>query len=255
MSKQLGIKEVLDMSFQNFTTGDPLYYVNYAMSSEIDNAATRIFLNGGRGNGRLLSFDHTKTATMKLDLPLVDISLIASLSGESVVTGAKEILNREVLTVTAGAAALAATPVVGASIYVYYLDGQRDNGTALTPIGSTPASGQYSITSGNLTFSTTDNGKQVVVWYQYNTPNTAVSFTNKVNKFAIPMKATGSGIATDQVTGADRACTFTIYNCKFQPNYNFTLNATAATQLQLMLDMFAVTQGNDLVYYDVVFLA
>jgi hypothetical protein len=191
---------------------------------------------------------------MKLSLPLVDINLMASLMGDTVATGAQNVLKREVLTVASGTATLSSAPVAGTTTSVFYLDGTRDNGTPLTVTASAPTAGQYSISGTTITVDTADNGKQIVVWYTYATPNTATKFSMKANKFVKPMKLVGEGIARDQVTGTDKACAFTIYNAKFKPNFNFALSSTNATKLDMELDMYAVTQGSDYVYYDVVFL-
>lgn len=254
MSNQIGIKEVLNLQIMDFATGDPLTYIDYATTSEIDNTGTRIDISGGQGNYRLLSFDHSKISTMKLDLPLVDMEFLATMMGDTVATGAQNLFQRDVLTVSAGAATLTQTPVAGTNISVFYLQGTRDNGTALTSTASSPTAGQYSITGKDLTFNTGDNGKQVVVWYQYASPTTTTKFSMKANKFVKPIKIVGNGIVRDQVDGTDKAAVITIYNARIQPNFNLAMSATAATTLQLVLDMYAVPQNGDLVYYDVVFL-
>lgn len=253
MSNQVAIKEVLNCQVYDFATGNPLYYFDYAETTEIDNAGQRLILSGGQGNYSLVSFDHTKTSTMKMKLPLVDTNLLATLMGDTVNIGAQNILKREVVTVAAGSATLSATPVSGTTTSVFYLSGSRDNGTAFT-VSATPTAGQYSITGSTMTFNTGDNGKSVVVWYTYATPSTTTKFSMTTNKFVAPVKIVGNGIVRDQVTGTDRASVITIYNGRFKPNFNITMASTAATSLDLELDMFSVTQGNNYVYYDVVYL-
>jgi hypothetical protein len=254
MSNQYGIKEVLNLSFYDYATNNPLLYVDYAETTEIDNTGTRIDISGGQGNYRLLSFDHSKISTLKLKLPLVDTTLMAMLMGDTVATGAQNVFQREVVTVSAGTATLSQTPLTGTTPSVFYLNGARDNGTSLTKVASAPTAGQYSISGTTITVNTGDNGKQLVVWYQYATPTTTTKFSMKANKFATPMKVVGDGIVRDQVTGTDKAAKITIYNAKFKPNFNWAMSSTAATSLDMELDMYAVPQGSDLVYYDVVFL-
>lgn len=254
MSMQYGIKEVLNLQVLDLASGNPLTYIDYAETTEIDNTATRIDLSGGQGNYRLLSFDHSKISTMKMSLPLVDLNFLAAMMGDTVGTGAQNLFQREVVTVAAGSATLTQTPLSGASISAFYLQGSRDNGTPLTKASSAPTAGQFSITGKIMTFDAGDNGKQVVVWYQYASPDTATKFSMKANKFVKPIKIIGNGIVRDQADGTDKAAVITIYNARFQQNFNLAMSSANATKLDLTLDMYAVNQGTDLVYYDVVFL-
>jgi hypothetical protein len=251
---QYGIKEVLNMQVYDLVTGAPLTYIDFASTSEIDNSGARIDVVGGQGAYRLLSFDHSKVSSMKMDLPLVDMNFLAAMMGDSVATGAQNLYQREVVTITAGAASLSQTPLTGTTPSLFFLNGTRDNGTALTSNATPTTSGQYNISGKNITFATADNGKQVVVWYQYSSPTTTTKFSMKANKFVKPVKIVGNGIVRDQVTGADMASVITIYNARFQQNFNLAMSSTTATNLQLVLDMYAVPQGNDLVYYDFVLL-
>jgi hypothetical protein len=254
MSNQIAIKEVLNLQILDYATGAPITYVDYASTSEIDNTGTRIDISGGQGNYRLVSFDHSKVSSMKLDLPLVDMNFLAAMMGDTVATGAQNLYQREVVTITAGSATLSQTPLTGTTPSLFFLQGTRDNGTALTSNATPSTSGQYNISGKNITFATADNGKQVVVWYQYASPTTTTKFSMKANKFVKPVKIIGNGIVRDQVDGTDKASVITIYNARFQQNFNLAMSSTNATTLQLVLDMYAVPQGNDLVYYDIVFL-
>jgi hypothetical protein len=255
MSMQYGIKEVLNLQTYDFSTNNPLAFIDYAETTEIDNSGTRIDVTGGQGNYKLLCFDHSKTSSLKLSLPLADLTLLSLMMGDAVSTGAQNVMQREVWTVSgASSITLSNPPVAGTTPTVYYLKDQRDNGTALTKVASAPTAGQYSITGSTITVNSADNGKQLVVWYQYATPSTTTKFSMKANKFVQPLKLVGNGIIRDQVTGTDRASVITIYNARIQPNFNLVMSSTSATKLDLTLDMYAVQQGSDLVYYDCVFL-
>jgi hypothetical protein len=48
-SKQLAIKEVLNLEIFNFTTGKPLFYADYASNTSIESSAERLDLRGGQG--------------------------------------------------------------------------------------------------------------------------------------------------------------------------------------------------------------
>ena len=42
MSKQFGIKEVLNLDFFDFTTGDPIFRADYCQNSSIKTSAERL---------------------------------------------------------------------------------------------------------------------------------------------------------------------------------------------------------------------
>jgi len=255
MSLQYGIKEVMDLQALDYTTGNPLFFIDYATATTNAVASERTFITGGQGNGRLLAFDHTKTSELRLEIPLVDLNLLAALGGDSLVTGqAQNVYKREVLTVTGGSATLSQTPLAGTNPSVYFLNGTRDNGTALTKTASAPTAGQYSISGTTLTFNTADNNKQVVVWYQHATPSTVTKFSVKATKFAKAMRLIGVGIARDQVTEADVATNITFYKARPQGNFEITMSSADATTLSITFDLFAEKVGGDFVYADYVFM-
>ncbi len=255
MSLQYGIKEVMDLQLLDYTTGAPLLFIDYATATTNAVASERIFINGGQGAARLLAFDHSKTSELRLDIPLVDLNLLAALGGDTLTTGsAQNVYKREVVTITAGAATLSQTPLAGTTPSVYFLNGTRDNGQALTKVASAPAVNQYSITGANMTFNTSDNGKQAVVWYQHATPTTVSKFSIKTTKFAKAMKIAGVGIARDQVTEADVATNITFYKARPQGNFEITMSSTDATTLSITFDLFAEKVGGDYVYADYVFM-
>jgi hypothetical protein len=254
MSLQYGIKEVLDCQILDYTTGAPKLFIDYAEATTTDVAGERLIITGGQGNFRQLAFDHTKTSTLKLTVPLVDLNLLALISGDTLSTAAQNIYIREVVTVSGGAATLSQTPLAGTTPSLFFLQGTRDNGTALTKVASAPAAGQFSITGSALTFNATDNNKQVVVWYQYATPSTSTKFSVKANKFTSSVKIIGKGLARDQVTDSDVATNILFYKAKAQQNFSVTMSSTAATTLELTFDLFAEKVGPDYVYSDFVFL-
>lgn len=237
MGLQYGIKEVFKLTFWDFVTGKPFAYADYAQVTNNEITAERIDLRGGRGNSKIMSFDHTKNSVLTLNLPLVDLNLLSLLGSEDLVTGAANVYKREELTITAGAAVIAETPIDG-SVVVYELAGLRDNGQEYTNVASAPAGNQFSITGKNMTFDVTKNGEKIVVWYQYATPTTAQKISIRPDKFPKTVKITGESIWRNQEDDTDTAVFVTIYKAKAQNNFTLTMSATAATTLELKFDMY-----------------
>lgn len=248
MSNQIALNNVINLQFMDFATDSPLFYVDYAQTTEIDNGGTRVEVRGGQGNYLLTTFDHTKTAGMKLNVPLADLNLLAQLSGDTLQSGTQNVFMREVWTVdAANTITLSQTPV-GTSLTLYPLVNQRDLGTKI-------ASSNYTVSTKTVTFTTGANpGDKIVAWYQYATPTGSVTYTMKANKFTQAMHIVGFGVGIDQVTETQRTVQIEIFKAKFKPTFNFQLTSTNASVINLELDMLAVPQGNDLAYYSMKFV-
>lgn len=175
-----------------------------------------------------MSFDHTKDASVKCELPLVDLEFIALLTGKSLSTGAVNVPKRQVLYASAGnTITLASTPVAG-TLKLYLLTGGRDNGTE--QIAGTPASVQntYSISGTTVTLNSTTAplGTGVIATYNYSAPSTTQTMTFTADKFPGYFRITGEGLATDADTGATVPVKFEILKCKPQNNFNITIKSS-----------------------------
>lgn len=248
MGLQYGIKEVLDVNILDFKTKKPLLFVDYAESTSNENAGTRLDVSGGRGNGRLMSFDHTRTATFKLTLPLVDLNMLAVLTGEDLQTSAGDIFKREVLTAVDNTGTikvtLSETPV--GTVSVYKLDGTRDVGTEVT--GGT-------VSGTDVTFSTgVAAGDDLVVYYQYAVPATAKTISIKANKFPKAVEIYAEGLARNQEDEQDYPVHVHVFKARPQTNFTFTMEGQNATKLDLTFDCYEVKNAaGDGQYIDYIF--
>ena len=241
-SKQLGIKEVLNIDIKDFATGDSKFYADYASNTSIEATAERLDLRGGQGNYKLLSFDHTKDMMMRCELPLVDLEFLSYLTGKPLEIGSVAVPKREVLIVGATPELeLASTPVSDLKIYI--LTNDRDNGTE--QIAGTPASNEneYSITGATVTLNATTaaEGTKFVVSYKYNTISTETrTMTFTADKFPGYVTINGYGFVTDQVDGNDYAVVFECLKAKPKNNWTISLSSTEATVLNIEFDLYSV---------------
>lgn len=246
-SKQVAIKEVLEVEIFNYSTGASVFYADYASNTSIEHSAERLDLRGGQGNYKLVSFDHTKNATMKMELPLVDLSFIALLTGKAMNVGAVNVPKREVLTASASnTITLAATPVSG-TLKIYVLSGDRDNGTEQTAGTPGTTQNEYSISGAVVTLNSTTapSGTKFAVTYKYATPATTRQMTFTADKFPSYFRIVGDGIVTDQVEGVEYYTKFEIKKAKPQNNFTVTMMSTDATKLDITWDLYAVDVTND----------
>lgn len=247
MSKQIAIKEPMNVNISRFDNGDPLCYVDYASDASIATTAERLDLRGGQGNYKLLSFDHTKDCTFTLEMPLVDMSFLSMLTGKAIDIGAINLPKRQVLTAnSSNQITLAATPVSG-TLEIYKLEGDRDYGKE--QVAGTPASVQdtYSITGTLVTLNATTapSGTKFIAKFKYASAATTRTVYFTADQFPIYVTIDGFGKATDQVTGAEEETVFVIKKAKPKNNFTITQKATEATMLTMEFDLYTVDEDVD----------
>jgi hypothetical protein len=248
MGLQYGIKEVLDINILDFKTKKPLVFIDYAEASSNENQGTRVDLTGGRGNAKQMSFDHSRTSTFKLTIPLVDLNLLAILTGEDLQDAAGDIFKREVLTAVDATGtikvSLTETPVGTPS--VYKLDGLRDLGTEVT--GGTVSGKDITFTTGVA------GGDELVVFYQYAAPVGAKQISIKSSKFPKAVEIYGEGLGRNQEDEQDYPVHVHVFKARPQINFTFTMEGTNATKLDITFDCYEVKDANgDGQYIDYIF--
>lgn len=249
MGLQYGIKEVLDVNILDFKTKEPITFIDYATATSNENAAERLDLTGGRGNAKQMSFDHSKTSTFQLTVPLVDLNLLSILTGENLQTGVGEIFKREILTVADNAGVLEITlskEPIGGTVSVYQLEGLRDAGEKVTT--ETITGTDVTITTGAVA------GDEVIAFYQYAAPSTAKKVSVKSTKFPKAVEIFGTGLARNQEDEQDYPCHVHVFKARPQNNFTFTMSGTDATNLELTFDLYEVKDSvGDGQYIDYIF--
>jgi hypothetical protein len=252
MGLQYGASDVLNLTFKDFVTKKPFAYADYAKATDNSVEGTRTFITGGQGGFRLLAFDSEKVSTVTVTLPLVDLKLLAMIAGDELVKGAANVFRREEGLVTGGKVSLKDTPIDG-SITVFLLEGIRDHGSELVKAASAPTANQFSVSGKDLTFNSSENGKKVVIYYQFATPVTAQKFSIKANKFPKFVEISGNGLFKNQETGLDEANYTTYFKAQAQPNMTLTLSQGSPTELQIVFDLFAIRDTvGDYIYSETV---
>lgn len=251
---QYGIKEVMNFTLALYNPNpllrEPILIVDYAQITDIENGGDRIDISGGRGNKRLLSFDHSKTTAINVTLPLVDLKMLALLSGDEIQEKIKNIFKKETLIVKEDEGGvfveLKKEPMAN-SLYVYKLEGYRDLGKKLEPavLAGTVAEGEYEIDSLepkrlNLNAVSNPVGSEVVVFYH--TTTKAPVFNLQVNPELFPKAISiyGDTLFRNQYTELDEVYNVVGHKGRIRPNYTLSMNATDVTVLELTIDMYAV---------------
>ena len=250
---QYGVKEVMDFTITDYNPlpykRKPILSVDYAQMTDIENAAERLDIAGGRGNARLLSFDHSKTTAVNLTLPLIDMKMLAAISGDEIEDRIKEIFKREVVLVTEengdSVAKLKHAPIA-ASVYAYILEGNRDLGVQLTPAeGDEPIvaeAGEYTLEGDTLILNPETNpaGSEVVVYYHTRTATPVQNLQINPTKFPKAISFYGDTLFRNQYDEEDEVYNVVGHKGRIRPNYTLSMNATDVAVLELVVDMYAV---------------
>lgn len=249
MSKQFAIKEVINCWLRKFSDDSPIFYVDYASDSTFSFEAERLDLRGGQGNYILVSFDHTKSGMMTLEMPLVDLEFLAQLTGKDLSTGVATVPYREVLTVASSTVTLSSTPTAS-SLSVYIQTDGRDYSTEQT-LGSASNPNEYELTDGVITLNATScpDDSKVICEYTYSSPATTNTTTFTANNFPDYMKIDGVGTWLDEYAGENKTVIFQVEKAKPRNNFSITQKSTEATILTMEFDLYPVTDSaGDKVY-------
>lgn len=245
---QYGVKEVMNMVVCEYNPipeqAKPIVVLDYCQVTDVQNQAERLDIQGGRGNKKLLSFDHSKVATLPITIPLVDMKMLSLLSGDDIEKKIQKIFKKEVLTVVEDSGEnvveLAKVPLDG-TLFVNKLEGFRDFGEALEATGSTPSAGEYKLDGKKIIVDATDCpvGTELIICYTHQTTKAVETMSFNPEKFAKAVTLKGDSLFRNQYTEEDEVYNFIAYKGKFQMNYTLSMNATSATVLETTLDLYS----------------
>lgn len=230
---KFGIKEVMDVTFYDTTTGKPVLFFDTLKMSNIENTAEESSARGGKGNPKLLTWDFNREATMTLQDALLSPKSFSMLSGNTVSKGVTTITMRQAteyalvegvmtskgalypLTATSGGAVtLAFTPKEAAANILVY-DATDDGGTPLA--------------AGTLSGTTLTNvawaNKKVVVYYTYDSQATAETYLITSDKFPSTYKIVGDTVVRNAETGKDEAFQIVINKAKLKPGFTMSFQS------------------------------
>lgn len=234
MSLQFGIKEVLDILIRDYATGKPITFIDYAQATSSEVASENVEIRGGRGNALLMTFDHSKTATLTLTLPLVDLHLLALLGGSELEKAAGNILKTEKKVVRDGKV-LVDKIIVGDDVSVYEVDSGYGFGEK---IDNVTAEGR------EINIGEPHNGKEVFVTYQHTIPETSRKLTISSSRFPKTISLTGYGLARDRNDMVDKPVFVEVHQARPQSNFTFEMSSTDPTNLELTFDVLEYTDEN-----------
>ena len=94
---KFGIKEVANVIFSDIVTGEIQIIFDTLKVSSIENNADTVDATGGRGGGKLLTWEQNRTATVSLTDALISMQSLALLAGDKVITEGIELQRKKVV--------------------------------------------------------------------------------------------------------------------------------------------------------------
>ena len=253
---QYGVKEVMNFTMAKYVPDalkrEPILTVDYATMTDIENAGERVDITGGRGNARLLSFDHSKTVAINVSLPLVDLKMLSLISGDEVSEKVSNIFRKEVMCVSLDSGTgvayveLKRKPVDG-STFLYKLEGNRDMGIQAIAVDVAPVGdigvGEMYVDGDNRKIivdkATFPIGEEIVVFYTSNTGGKVENLRIDPAMFPQTISIFGDTLFRNQYTEEDEVYNVVVHKGRIRPEYTLSMNATDASVLDFTVDVYA----------------
>lgn len=238
---KFGAKEVMDVTLYDLVTNKPKITFDTLKTSDVEVTTEPVYARGGRGNAKLVTWESDKDATMNITDALISPTSLELISGMATVTGSQSIPFRQKndydltdptapvdkggiypLTCSdAGIITLAYTPETAvANISVYLAD--DDCGAPIDMTGATLADNVLTLGETGIAAAA---GKEVVVYYDYKSPESSQSWTIASDKFAGTYKMVGTTVIRNADTGMDEAFVMICPRVKWSSGFSFSFTA------------------------------
>ena len=254
---KFGVREICDVTFKAaannqkvgnkvFKKYQPVFMIDTAKTSSMEQASTTVYAEGGRGNTRLIAWEGEKTMTFTVEDALISPMGLAVLSGAGLI---KHGLNKD----SARVHVTVQTTVDNGKVEISLGDLREETGLATatkfticdkipmyaTTFANDGASGYYTIadpgaaievtesTPGELTLEEeVADGTVVVVDFYLAMTNSVTTVEIKPEDFGGYYYVEAQTLFRDDATGKDFAASLTFPKVKIQSGFTFTMAAT-----------------------------
>lgn len=243
-NKRMGLKEVANVIFFDISTGKPEIFFDTLKVSTIENESESAEARGGQGNGRLMSWDYGRTATLTMQDALISDVSLAMLSGNKVEDGSKgiKVVGREELTVNGGNITLKEASFENLNV-MKVVNGVIDPSIEITT--GEALGGEVPVTGAT-------DGDKVMAFYEYTvTDESASKITFSANAFPATYRVVGDTLGKDQY-GNLRKMQFVIPQAKLQSAFSLTMDVENVSVFDFNLDVLVDPDTNNL--YEIITL-
>ena len=223
---KFGAKEVMDVVLYDMETDRPVIQFDSLKTSSISVTSEKVYARGGKGNPKLITWEINKEATLTIEDALISPKSMELVSGIARKIGVQTIRMRQITEYengenkgklyplkagSTGKITLAFKPNTTVNkILVYPVDAECEEESLYDRDGAT--------LEGNVLTLAAAAGKAVVVYYDYDSEDTAETYVIDAEHFSGTYKLVGDTVLRNQKTGKDEAFQVTIPNLKFTSN-------------------------------------
>lgn len=254
---KFGVREICDVTFKAaannqkvgnkvFKKYQPVFMIDTAKTSSMEQASTTVYAEGGRGNTRLIAWEGEKTMTFTVEDALISPMGLAVLSGAGLI---KHGLNKD----SARVHVTVQTTVDNGKVEISLDDLREETGLATatkfticdkipmyaTTFANDGASGYYTIADPGAAIEVTEeapgeltleeevaDGTVVVVDFYLAMTNSVTTVEIKPEDFGGYYYVEAQTLFRDDATGKDFAASLTFPKVKIQSGFTFTMAAT-----------------------------
>lgn len=245
------IKDACNVRLMRKSDSKVVLYSDYANSTNLSFTSDRIFAKAKGVNK--IAFDYNRQGTFKCEFEVFELAWLSVLLGSDFTSETKELVKREVLTVSAtNTVTLASTPKTG-SLAIFTLD--RDLRTHLKEqtVG-TPATTEntYSIATATVTFNSTScpENTKVVAYYFVDSTTPAKTISVTSNNFPINYIIYGE-TEVQNTFGEMEYVQLKICNCKPKSSLEIAFATDSVTKLTAEFDLFP-DENNEMAEFTII---
>ena len=240
-----GLKEVANVIFFDIETKKPAIFFDTLKVSSIENESESAEARGGQGNGKLMSWDYGRTATLSMSDALLSDTTLSALAGTQEKKSDIRVVGREVVTAvakdTAVVVELKETPIDG-TVTVY----KTSNGIMTTEVAT------FTVEDKTISDMTAvDAGQTLMVFYEYMAGTGASQVTFSANAFPKTYRVVGDTIVRGE-DGVDRKMQFIINKAKLQSSFSLTMDAENVSTFDFTLDVLVDGTTEEKKLYDII---
>jgi len=239
---RFGSKEVADVTFYDLVTNKPVLFLDTLKMSNLENNAETSYIQGGKGNPRIMGFDYNRTASFVLQDALMNPKSLALQAGAEVKKGEVQAHKREKLVAVNGDSSnaeikLSHTPVANSVFVFSVVEGYEDKEIEVIKTDKDV-----------VQIATENNGKEVIVYYEFMTGDGSEQIIVSSNKYSGFYKVVGTTVIRNAFTQKDEAFEIVIPKAKVMSEWTLTLSADGDPAVfDMNLDVFKASENTDMV--------
>ena len=224
--------------------GKPFIYADYATIATNDWTSSQVYAKSKNVNA--IRWDYDRAGTIKAEMEIFDLKWISMLFGTEFVSGSKDILKREVVTVGEDKTATMVGTAVAGSMSVYVLD--EDGLSNLDELVLTTG---YTVDAKKITVADTKvvAGTKLAVFY-LESKDEVKTLTINADKYPENFEIFADTAIRD-LNGTDKFVQIHYFNVKAKSQFTLTLDAANVCKLSIEFDILKDVASSDMAEYSI----